>query len=461
MKIPDSKDLQAAVAAERDYMLETLTGFVACPSFSGQEEEAAQFMEAALSALGLACRRIPLVTEEISSLSMYSPATSPDNARYSLLATHQPSGAAKSLGVGRSVLFNGHMDIVPTGPDSLWSSAPLKARIEGDLVFGRGAGDMKSGIVCAMTAVKALQRLGLQPAARLAINTVLEEENTGNGTLACLSHVLDFDTVIIPEPFDETLMAAQVGVLWCQFELTGKPAHAAYATTGVNPIAASIAIYQEFKKLEALWNSPEERHPLYRDHAHPINFNLGYINGGEWTSSVPCTCSMAIRVGFYPGVSVDEVKQQVVDVAERALSSLPNNLSLTISHRGFHAPGCTFDLEHESMQLLAAAHQKLNGEKPRAVALTATTDARFFRLDANMPVTCYGPHADNIHGVDESVSIASMTRVASVMAQFIVDWCGVEPLDATPQPATLQNPLDADTLGDLDAARILATPLGR
>ncbi len=454
--IPDAAALTDAVTAERDYMLETLTDFVACPSFSGQEEQAAEFMEGALSALGLSLRRIPLVTDQISSLSMYSPATSPDNARYSLLATHVPNSPATQR-AGRSVLFNGHMDIVPTGPESLWSSAPLKARIEGDLVFGRGAGDMKAGIVCAMTALKALQRLGLQPAGKLAINTVLEEENTGNGTLACLSQVRDFDTVIIPEPFDETLMAAQVGVLWCQFELTGKPAHAAYATTGVNPIAASIAIYQEFKKLEAAWNAPEQRHPLYREHAHPINFNLGYINGGEWTSSVPCTCSMAIRVGFYPGVSVDEVKQQVAEVAERALASLPNNLSLTITHRGFHAPGCTFDLEHESMQLLAAAHEKINGAKPRAVALTATTDARFFRLDANMPVTCYGPKADNIHGVDESVSIASMTRVATVMAQFIVDWCGVEPL-----AATLQTTLAAaEPASPLDTARILVTPLGR
>lgn len=457
MKTPDIEALKTAVAAERDYMLKTLTEFVACPSFSGQEEQAAQFMEGALSALGLQCRRIPLVTDEISSLSMYSPATSPDNARYSLLATHLPSADATAEGTGKSVLFNGHMDIVPTGPESLWSSAPLVARIDGDLVFGRGAGDMKSGIVCAMTALKALHRLGLQPAAKLAINTVLEEENTGNGTLACLSHVRDFDTVIIPEPFDETLMAAQVGVLWCQFGLTGKPAHAAYATSGVNPIVASIAIYQELKKLEALWNTPDQRHALYRDHTHPINFNLGYINGGEWTSSVPCTCSMAIRVGFYPGIGVDQVKQQVADVARRALSSLPNNLSLTITHRGFHAPGCTFDLTHESMQILADAHEKLNGEKPKQVALTATTDARFFRLDANMPVTCYGPKADNIHGVDESVSIASMTRVASVMAQFIVDWCGVEPLQQS-----LQNIARAsDTLAELDAARILVTPLGR
>ena len=168
---PNAEALRQAVADEASYMLDTLAAFVACPSFSGQEEDAARFMEGALGALGLSCSRIPLVTEEIESMTMYSPQTTPDNGRYGLLAKHEPQQVQ-----GRSVLFNGHMDIVPTGPESLWTSAPLTARIEGDWMFGRGAGDMKSGIVCAMTALKALHRLGLQPAAALAINTVLEEE---------------------------------------------------------------------------------------------------------------------------------------------------------------------------------------------------------------------------------------------------------------------------------------------
>jgi acetylornithine deacetylase len=157
---------------------------------------------------------------------------------------------------------------------------------------------------------------------------------------------------------------------------------------------------------------------------------------------------MDIRIGFYPEVTVDEVKKEVAAAAERALARLPSNLSLSIGHQGFHAPGCTFDLEHESMQLLAHAHEKINGSKPVHLALTATTDARFFRLDAQMPVTCYGPKAENIHGVDEAVSIASMQRVAAVMAQFIVDWCGVEPRAG-------------GVLEQLEVERILLTPNGR
>ncbi|MBP6707074.1 MAG: M20/M25/M40 family metallo-hydrolase, partial [Achromobacter sp.] len=72
-------------------------------------------------------------------------------------------------------------------------------------------------------------------------------------------------------------------------------------------------------------------------------------------------------------------------------------------------------------------HEKATGQAPAKLACTATTDARHFRLMTDLPVTCYGPEARNIHGIDESVSIASMKRVATAMAQFIVDWCGVAP----------------------------------
>jgi acetylornithine deacetylase len=428
---PTLSDIRAAIEALRPYMVETLTGFVACPSFSGEEHGAAVFMEGELEALGLACRRIPLVTAEIEHSPLYSPALSADANRYNLLASLEPEGMEVT---GKSLLFNGHMDIVPTGPHSLWSSPPLHAREHQGRIFGRGAGDMKAGIVCAMTALKALQTLGLRPAARVAINTVLEEECTGNGALASLPHVRDFEAVVIPEPFNETLMSAQMGVLWCQFELTGKPAHAAYATSGVNPIEACILIHAELKTREAFWNQPEQRHPAYRDHAHPINFNLGRMSGGEWTSSVPCTATMEVRVGFFPGRSIDEVKTEIAEAAARALSNSPSNLNLSITHKGFHAPGCDFDLSHPSMRALSDAHQRVNGTPPRHSAMTATTDARFFRLGADMPVTCYGPEAENIHGVDESVSIASMQRVATVMTEFIVEWCKVAPLDASVKP---------------------------
>jgi acetylornithine deacetylase len=114
----------------------------------------------------------------------------------------------------------------------------------------------------------ALREMGWQPAGVVGFNAVLDEENTGNGTLAtvhALQHAMakaklsDFDAVIIPEPFGETLMRAQVGVCWLFVTITGKPAHVAYMSSGVNPIEAAIAVMADLKLLEAEWNAPERR----------------------------------------------------------------------------------------------------------------------------------------------------------------------------------------------------------
>lgn len=415
------QQLTDAVKAQEPETLSLLSDFVACPSFSGREQTAIAFLEPVLSRMGLEPERIPLDSAALRSAPLYSPACDPDAGRYNLLAEHRPRKAS-----GKSLLFNGHVDVVPTGPEHLWSRPPLQSAIVEDRFYGRGAGDMKSGILCALAAFKALKSLGAQPAARVGFNAVLEEENTGNGTLASVMRDMAYDAVIIPEPFGETLTSAQVGVLWLAIELTGSPAHVAYMSSGVNPIEAAIAIHAGLKKLEAEWNRPENRHAAYSGQEHPINFNLGRIEGGEWNSSVPCMCRMGVRIGFFPGVAVAAVQQAVEGAVRGVLAALTNRLQVKFDYQGFQAPGCEFDLEHPAMRALAAAHEAINGAPPERVAITATTDARHFELISKLPVTCYGPQADSIHGVDEWVSIASMHRVSSVMAQFMQDWCGLE-----------------------------------
>lgn len=426
--------IAAAVRALEPYMVRTLSDFVAAPSPSGQEQPAVAFMEGALRELGLASEHIYLRSEALKDLPLFSPPCCPDGGRYNLLATHRP--AAKG---GRSVLFNGHLDVVPTGPESMWRQSPYAPFVEDGWLFGRGAGDMKAGIVCTLAAFKALKDLGVQPAGAVGFNSVLEEENTGNGALATVAalrsavgagKLASFDTVVIPEPFGETLMSAQMGVFWMFVDLTGHPAHAAYMSSGVNPVEAAIEVIADLRRLEAEWNLPQNRPAAYRDHAHPVNFNIGQIQGGEWNSSVPCTCTLGVRIGFFPDMDVNDAKARVADCVRATLARLASNLQLGIRYEGFHAPGCEFDLEVASMQTLAAAHRKTTGEPVRHEASTATTDARHFRMMLGTPVTCYGPVARNIHGIDESVSIESMVRVATTLAQFMHDWCGVEPAAA-------------------------------
>jgi len=429
---PTAAALQQAVAQLDAEMIETLSAFVAARSPSGAEQPAADFLEAQLQALGLDCERIMLDSDRIRSSPMFSCPCDPDGGRHNLLARHLPKA-----GSGRSVLFNGHLDVVPTGPEPLWSAPPFEPHVKDDWLFGRGAGDMKGGIVCALMAFKALRRLGLQPAGVVGFNAVLDEENTGNGTLATVhalqnalakARLTDFDAVIIPEPFAETLMAAQVGVSWLFVTLTGRPAHVAYMGQGLNPIEAAYELMADLKLLEAEWNAPENRHPAFSDVAHPINFNLGRIEGGEWNSSVPCTCTLGLRCSYYPGTEPDAAVAQISQRLRAKAQALNPALQVEISTRGHRSPGCVYDLEHPAMQALAQAHLAVNGREAERLACTATTDGRHFSLMTDIPVTNYGPLARDIHGIDEAVSLASMRRVTLALAHYLVNWCGVEPI---------------------------------
>lgn len=422
-------DIARAVQSLEPYMVASLSRLVAAASLSGAETPASEVAEALLADLGLQSERIALHAKALEQLPLYSPACCADGGRYNLLAVHEGAG-------GRSVLFNGHLDVVPPGPEEMWRRPPFEPALEDGWLYGRGAGDMKGGIVCALAAFKALRELGVQPAGRVGFNWVLEEECTGNGALASVvalreaiarDRLNSFDAVLIPEPLGEHLISAQVGVFWMQVTLTGRPSHAAYMTQGADPIAAAHAVMQDLRELEAEWNRPENRHPAYREHAHPINFNLGRIEGGEWTSSVPCRCTLNVRIGFYPGMDVSEAKRQVAARVHATVERLGGNVQAAIGYEGFHAPGCVFDLDTPAMLALAEAHRQVYGEPPARAATTATTDARHFHLMLGAPVTCYGPLSRDIHGIDETVSIASMVRIATSFALFLRDWCGLEP----------------------------------
>lgn len=432
---PTTAQLAEAVAALHDDSVRCLSDFVRAASPSGAEQPAADFFEAELQALGLDCERIVLDSAAIADSPLFSCPCDPDGGRHNLLACHRPPDDAQPR--GRSLLFNGHLDVVPTGPASLWRHDPFAPWVADGWLHGRGAGDMKGGLVCALTAFKALRALGLQPAATVGFNAVLDEENTGNGTLATVhalrsaigrAKLADFDAVVIPEPFGETLMAAQVGVSWLQVTLTGRPAHVAYMQQGLNPIDAAIALMTPLRELEAAWNAPARRHPLFADHPHPINFNLGRISGGEWASSVPCTATLELRIGYFPGVAPDDAVAEVSALIHQHAQALNPALQVAISTRGHRSPGCVYPLDHPAMQALAEAHRQVNGSAPQRLACTATTDGRHFALATDLPVTNYGPLARDIHGIDEAVSLASMQRVATTLARYLVDWCGVRPL---------------------------------
>lgn len=412
----------AADAAQAD-LRNMLMALVTFPSLNGNEDGAQQFMEAVFRDLGLRTERFAVADEKLKDLPGYSPAVGHWTHHDNVVGTHTPREVR-----GRSLILNGHIDVVPVGAEELWSRPPFDPVVRDGRLYGRGGGDMKAGIAAYVAAWRALKSMGLQPAAPVHMQSVVEEECTGNGALACLQRGYTADAAVIPEPFDHSLLSAQVGVMWLSVEVFGIPAHVLNAAQGRNAIEAAFALWNGLKSLESVWNEPRNRHPAFAGVEQPVRFNLGRIEGGEWASSVPTRCLMELRCGFQPGVKASEARAAIEARLKESIARDPGLAGVRhrVRYAGFQAEGFVADTTGALFSSLAEAHTRVMGTTPSLFASSATTDARVFHLYGKIPATCYGPEARNIHGIDESVSLESVRKVTRVLALFMARWCGLE-----------------------------------
>ncbi|MGF1526110.1 MAG: ArgE/DapE family deacylase [Candidatus Competibacterales bacterium] len=326
------------------------------------------------------------------------------------------------------MILNGHVDVVPAGPANLWHSPPFEPHLDGDWLYGRGAGDMKAGVIANLFALEALKSIGLQPAATVSLQGVCEEESTGNGTLACLVRGYRADAVLISEPTGLALVRANVGVVWFQIHVKGHPVHVSQGHTGANAIEAAFALVQGLKTLEARWNEERHRHPHHKDLPHPINFNVGKIHGGDWASSVPAWCTLDMRASFYPGTDPKDAMAEIEENLTATAASQPflANNPPRVTYNGFTTAGYTLTPGSAAEATLGRAHQTATGQPLAERTSTAYLDARVYALYGDCPALVYGPLAENVHGFDERVSLASIQRATAAIALFVAQWCGLE-----------------------------------
>ncbi len=400
------------------------------PSQRGAEHAVQDFIFRAMRARGLIVDRFAMDEEAIAR----HPGAGAISAEHSkapiLVGIHRPREET-----GRSLILQGHVDVVPTGPHDLWTSPPYEARIEGDWLYGRGGADMKAGHAANFACLDALARLGLQPAATLYLQSVVEEESTGNGAL--MTHLRGYtaDAALIPEPEDEKLVRANVGVLWFEIEVRGEPAHVRDMGAGANAIDAAWRVIADLRRLEAELNARKAGRPHFEDSEHPINLNVGKIEGGDWGSSVPCWCKVQCRLAIYPGVSAAEAAREVeswIGAFSRTDRYLANNPP-KVTFNGFQAEGYVLEPGSEAEAVLGRAHREATGRPLESFMTAGYLDTRVHALYDRIPALCYGPISRNIHAFDEAVSVASLKRITTAMALFVAEWCGVEPREAGPR----------------------------
>lgn len=357
----------------------------------------------------------------------------PGGARFSaghseapiVVGIHRPRREA-----GRSLILQSHVDVVPAGPAAMWTKPPFEPAIAGDWLFGRGGADMKAGGAANLFCLDALRRIGLQPAATVTVQSVVEEESTGNGAL--MTHLRGYraDAVLIPEPEDERLVRANAGVLWFTVEVRGIPVHVREMGRGANAIDAAYRVIAALRQIEERWNAEKGRHPHFAEAEHPINLNIGRIEGGDWASSVPAWCRLHCRIAIYPGRAAADAAREIEEAVaafSRADGFLANNPP-RVTFDGFFAEGYVLPEGSDAERALGDAHSISTGRPLETFMTAAYLDTRVHALYDRVPALCYGPVGRNIHGFDECVSLSSLKRITGTMALFVAEWCGVEAL---------------------------------
>jgi acetylornithine deacetylase len=402
-----------------DDILNFTCRLVSIDSILGKEGPAVDLVAEEWKKLSLAPKTIPIDFEKLKSHPGFAVVPWEYTNKRNVVAVRKAEGKG-----GNSALFNGHVDVVDPEPVDFWDCDPFSPVIKDGLLFGRGAGDMKSGVAAMTYAVHAIDRAGFGLKAPVTLEAVIEEECCGNGAIACLDAGYDADAVLIPEPFGPTILTSQLGVLWFKITVQGKPVHVLEAPAGANAIEKLFPLIQSLRRLEQSLNDsniPE----AYRGITHPINLNTGIIKGGNWPSTVPAKSELHCRLSYFPGTTYDAVCQMIEKSVSEAVHTDPwlAKNPPQIEFYGFRSDGHTVSPDLPAFQVLNSCHKSLTGLNAKEYVATCTTDLRAFHFFGRNQCTVFGPVGGNFHGANEWVNIESIVHTAKAYALFLARWC--------------------------------------
>lgn len=414
-----------AVDAAFDAQLDVTKDFVAIPSTRGAEGPCQDMMHGLLRERGYEVDDWIINPDELRHLRGFGSVEHDFSRARTVVGSFRPK-----IERGRSLILQGHCDVVPPGPLDMWDTPPFAPTIKDGWMTGRGAGDMKSGTIAALFALDATRAAGLQPAARIHFQSVIEEESTGLGALSTIQRGYRADCCFIPEPTNGHLVRAQVGVIWFRIRVRGKPAHVFEAGVGANAIKAAYHLISALEGLEEKWNERAKADEYFAPLTHPINFNPGIIKGGDWASSVPAWCDVDCRIAVLPGWSIAKCQEEIVACVNAAAlrhAFLSQNPPV-VEWPGFLCEGFALRNADGPEAALRTSHNAVAGIELSDLIFTATTDIRYYGLNAGIPSLCYGASCERMHGFNERVNLESLRRTTKTIALFVAEWCGVEPL---------------------------------
>ncbi len=361
---------------------------------------------------------------------------------YPTLAARLPGA-----GNGKSLTFNGHVDVVPVGDAAGWSYDPWAGEIADGKLYGRGSADMKAGLVSMLYAVRSVLAAGYRPAGDVWFHVVSDEELVGRGTRECIEKFPAADAVLDAEPTDLIVIPTEGGLEHLRIEIEGREAHAGSRWRnlapgengpGVNAVEKGVKLVTAIQNLERQWVN-RKSHPLFPPGYNsllPAIFIAGPGGGQDGQLNVvnnPGTmanyCAIEYNVWYYPDEPREQVKAEFAAFVHAVCQTddwlREHPPKLTWALRDITFPAFETAPDHPFIELLAANVQKA-GLSPEIKGFSAASDLAWY-AQADMPGCLFGPGGiAQAHSPDEFVSLADFHRATEICAAQLAGWCGVE-----------------------------------
>jgi acetylornithine deacetylase len=413
-------ETRALEALDIDGMVDYLCSLIAVPSTGGRETEAQSHVAAELRRIGFSVDTWEIDFDEARRHPSFSMG----------IPREEGVGVVGTMGgeEGRSLILNGHIDVVSAGDESNWTHPPWKGTVEDGLIYGRGTVDMKGGLVCAFYAAKAIRDAGVKLKGKLILESAIGEEDGGVGTLAAVLRGYRADGAIIMEPSELNLVAAQAGALAFRVTVKGRSAHACVREEGVSAIEKFIPLYDALRALEAERNRGIND-PLYRRYSIPYPLSVGKVQGGNWPGSVAESLFFEGRIGVPVGERIEEARRSLEEAIRKAserdawLREHPPRVEWI----GYQFKPASIPARDPVVETVAGSFRDVAGRAPSVEGVTYSSDMHYLVYDAETPTLLFGPgNVRRSHSPDECVPVSDLVTVARTLCLTAMRFCGIK-----------------------------------
>ncbi|MEU4623644.1 ArgE/DapE family deacylase [Actinoplanes sp. NPDC023801] len=411
-----SAEASALAAIDEQSIARQLTELLAIPSITGSpaESEMQHLLAAHLDRLGLDIDLWSMDLPALCGNPGFPGTEAPRDEAWGLVAT---TPAAE----GPTVILQAHVDVVPPGDLGKWAGDPFVPYADGDDIHGRGACDMKAGLVANLAAISAIRAAGIRLPGRVAAHFVVSEEDGGLGAFGTLQRGHTGDACIITEPTGGTVITANAGALTFRIEVPGKATHASTRYAGVSAIDVYLPIHAALARLETRRNTGAD--PLMAGYRIPYPLAVGIVRAGDWASTVPdllvAEGRLGVRLGEDPAAARTELERCVAEAA--ASDPWLRDHPPVVAWTGGQFASGRLPAGHPLEDLIREAHRDVTGE-PHLENRGAPygSDLRLYSA-AGVPTLQYGPGDVRLaHSPYEKVSVTETVRVARTVVLAVL-----------------------------------------